>query len=133
MRSSEQLDRRTVREIRLSLSARRAELVRSLRSALERPALHPADRSADVGVIAAECLDEEIRVAIADRHSRQVVQVEAALEELGRGRYGVCRDCDAFIGVARLRALPSAERCLGCQARVERDREPELRAEPAWG
>jgi DnaK suppressor protein len=49
-----------------------------------------------------------------------VVQIQDALERLAAGEYGHCQDCDEFIGTARLRALPFAQRCRDCQSETER-------------
>jgi len=73
----------------------------------------------DVNLHAADTLQTEMQVTLADRHTRQVTQIRGALERLANGQYGFCQDCEAFIGVARLRALPFAQRCRDCQSRAE--------------
>ena len=50
----------------------------------------------------------------------EIRDVEDALARLKEGRYGVCFDCAACIGAGRLRAIPTARRCMNCQARSER-------------
>jgi DnaK suppressor protein len=47
-------------------------------------------------------------------------RVQAALERLKRGVYGVCAECGASIAPKRLRAIPEAETCVPCQERMER-------------
>ena len=73
-----------------------------------------------MSVHAAETLHTEIQVTLMDRRTQQVVQIQDALARLADGRYGFCQECDAFIGVPRLRALPFAQRCRDCQAQAER-------------
>jgi DnaK suppressor protein len=46
----------------------------------------------------------------------QLRKVQAALERLEHGTYGVCVRCQAPIERRRLAALPEAERCAGCAA-----------------
>jgi len=127
MKSKEKLDRRTVKEIERFLNDKRVELKRSVRSVISQRGASDAGRSADSAVLATETLQDEIQVALVDRHSRQVAQIEAALEQLGRREYGICRDCGDFIGVTRLRALPFAQRCRPCQSRAEREEQRESR------
>jgi DnaK suppressor protein len=74
---------------------------------------------ADISVHAAETLHTEIQVALVDRRTQQVVQIQDALQRLAEGRYGFCQECDEFVGVPRLRALPFAQRCRDCQGRAE--------------
>ena len=74
----------------------------------------------DDGVPSADALQTEMQVTLMDRRTQQVAQIRAALERLSSGQYGLCQDCEAFMGVARLRALPFAQRCRDCQSRAER-------------
>jgi RNA polymerase-binding transcription factor DksA len=59
--------------------------------------------------------------------SETVRGIETALRRLREGSYGICADCGGRIKVARLRALPFAETCIGCQGR--RDARVELLSE----
>ena len=46
-----------------------------------------------------------------------VAEVDAAVDRLAAGTYGVCEVCGRDIGPARLEALPAARTCIGCAAR----------------
>jgi DnaK suppressor protein len=117
--TKERLDRRTVAELEAFLKAKQGQLKEAVRSVVtERRATE--GRTADVTVWATDTLNDEIQVALMDRHSRQLAQIDAALQRLARGEYGICHDCDEFIGIPRLKALPFAHRCSACQSRAER-------------
>jgi DnaK suppressor protein len=45
-------------------------------------------------------------------------QVEAALARIAAGAYGICAECEEEISEKRLAAVPWAEYCIGCQARL---------------
>jgi DnaK suppressor protein len=64
----------------------------------------------------------EMEVAMVIRESKELQEVEAALARIGDGSYGICSDCANEIGQGRLKANPSARRCLRCQARYEHAR-----------
>lgn len=51
--------------------------------------------------------------------AHDITAVDAALERLHRGTYGVCARCGEPIGVDRLRARPTAELCIRCAMAVE--------------
>lgn len=51
--------------------------------------------------------------------SEELREVEAAMERLRDGTYGMCADCGAAIGYARLRVTPEARRCALCQTKIE--------------
>lgn len=50
---------------------------------------------------------------------RQVAALLAALARLTEGTYGHCESCGERIAPARLRAVPLALLCVGCQSRHE--------------
>jgi DnaK suppressor protein len=51
---------------------------------------------------------------------RELRAVEAALERIAQGSYGVCANCSSPIGIERMRAQPSAALCIACQTESER-------------
>lgn len=61
----------------------------------------------------------EMEVAMVIRESQELQDIEAALTRIADGSYGSCRDCGEEIGQARLKAYPTAERCLPCQEKNE--------------
>ncbi len=119
MKPKDRLDRRSVKEIERFLKEKHATLKEFLRSVLTSCYPDEARRSAASAAKAVETLRDEIQVAVMDTRSRELVQIETALERLGRREYGICDDCGEFIGLARLRALPFAERCTPCQSQAE--------------
>ncbi|GAB3034205.1 hypothetical protein GCM10011376_20810 [Nocardioides flavus (ex Wang et al. 2016)] len=46
-----------------------------------------------------------------------LAEVDAALQRVDAGTYGVCEGCGAAIGPDRLEALPAARLCIRCAAR----------------
>lgn len=63
----------------------------------------------------------DLGLAVIDMHIGEIRDVEAALRRINVGAFGVCIDCDDDIEVARLRAFPTAKRCLPCQQNFERN------------
>lgn len=55
--------------------------------------------------------------ALARRAEQDVEEVDAALERIAAGDYGVCEVCGRPIPVERLRARPAARTCVTCAAR----------------
>ena len=46
-------------------------------------------------------------------------QIDASLQAMERGVYGLCRECKGMISLQRLEALPEAPFCLACQESFE--------------
>ncbi len=61
----------------------------------------------------------DIGLASIDRHIHALQAVDAALMRMSTGEYGLCVECGCAIGYPRLKAGPSASRCLLCQDKFE--------------
>jgi RNA polymerase-binding transcription factor DksA len=55
--------------------------------------------------------------ALVRQASAHLAEIDAALERLAEGRYGVCVACGRPIPPGRLEARPSADRCVDCAGR----------------
>ncbi len=58
--------------------------------------------------------------ALAERHGRELLQIERARARLADGDIATCADCAGDISVERLLVNPVAERCIDCESRFER-------------
>jgi len=93
----------------------------ALQSALPTEALYFDDvielrgLDVDAGDRASDAQRVETKRAIARHLGLQLDEVERALNRLYTPSYGACIDCLDAIGIARLTAHPSAERCERCQ------------------
>ena len=102
-------------------------LIRKRREQLVGELLEDVDRSrvesfASVAGPVTDLGDEALADLLADldnaevgRDLREIRALDAALSRLHDGSYGVCVDCGGDIGLERLRAYPTAMRCIKCQ------------------
>lgn len=106
---------------RTALEAERSTLLTALEECTSAAANGRPDSADGIGetehVAHAEQLDLSERVAAMTVEALN--RVDAALERLGAGAYGICVSCGGPIASARLEALPAAEMCIGCQGRQE--------------
>jgi len=77
-------------------------------------------RAADVLDALQLSQERSLAVQSLDLNTQLLRQVEAALDRLDEGAYGTCLHCEDPIPERRLRALPWAILCVGCQEREER-------------
>ena len=64
---------------------------------------------------------QELATRDRDRLVARVRALEAAIERVEDGEYGVCTWCQHPIPAARLDAMPEVETCVPCQQRIERE------------
>ena len=74
----------------------------------------------DVADLAQESTENELSFHLAEVESRELGQIDKAIEKIGEGTYGVCEKCGENISPARLKALPFANKCIRCQEEDER-------------
>lgn len=63
----------------------------------------------------------DFNVARLDRQVQAIRDIEAAFRRIKDGEYGVCITCGGDIGFARLKAYPTAKRCIVCQEKHEKE------------
>jgi len=73
---------------------------------------HPADDATDT-------FEKEKDLSVADSWREIMGRIDEALDKIERGTYGLCDRCGKEIGEARLKALPHAIFCTGCQDAIE--------------
>jgi RNA polymerase-binding transcription factor DksA len=103
----------TDESIAKALKARLAELTRrvgDIDSELRKPL------SADFSEQAAELENQDALGAIENSELQEIRQIQVALQRIADGTYGVCANCGEAIDPKRLKALPTASRCISCAA-----------------
>jgi len=70
---------------------------------------------------ALDAVHDEIISQLAEVESRELAQIENALERMRTGQYGICESCGQNISLARLQALPYATLCIKCQRELEQE------------
>lgn len=108
------------------LRERRKELLAEIHEELmrtdEERYVDLAGRVHDIGEESVADLLLDVNLAVIDNQINEVRDIEAALERVQTGTYGICTDCGGPIDFERLQAWPTAKRCLPCQQRYETTR-----------
>jgi DnaK suppressor protein len=63
----------------------------------------------------------DIEFALIQMRTDTLSRIDEALVRLDDGKYGSCFECESEISERRLRALPFAVRCQGCEQRREQE------------
>ena len=63
--------------------------------------------------------ERQTEFALNEHETAELGDIQAALQRIEAGTYGVCTDCGGSITEARLRAYPTAKRCIACQTLKE--------------
>lgn len=91
-----------------------------LSEALENQAT--ADHSDRLDPASPMTVSSEESYALAAHARETALEAESALGRIADGTYGICGECGRDIPIKRLRALPTATRCVACAGQPRRHR-----------
>ena len=118
------LNQNQTQELRGLIDRRRTALLAELREDAARvrdqPYAEHAGPAPDPGDESVATLLADLEQADVSRDLEEFRALEAARERLRGGEYGVCAACGGDIAFERLKATPSALRCIDCQTRHEK-------------
>jgi RNA polymerase-binding protein DksA len=73
-----------------------------------------------LGDTATATLDREIDYSLEENSEQVLRAIDAALQRIEDGTYGVCTTCGQPISEERLEAIPYATQCIDCRRKGER-------------
>lgn len=107
-------------KLRQVLIRRRDALRRALAGDLSSLKELREQSSGDVVDFALDSAQDELNSQLAEVESRELAQIENALERMRNGTYGICEVTGKPIPLARLQALPYATMCIEAQREAEK-------------
>jgi DnaK suppressor protein len=112
-------------ELKTMLEGRRRELAEDVQERIRDARAEDVTQrqSVDQGEVSELDTQDEIEFALLQMKADTLNRIDAALRRLDEGSYGDCIQCGDDIAEARLRALPFAVRCKGCEEALETDEE----------
>ena len=105
------MDKTELKQYGTILTAKRIELASQLRKR-DGIAIEKTPDASDEVRLAAE---RELMTRKLEQESKRLRDVQAALERIEQGIYGVCLNCEEEIRPKRLNAVPWASLCIDCQ------------------
>jgi DnaK suppressor protein len=107
--------------LRNELQRRRSTILETTRRAdAELDALRSAERDPEFEEGAQTEHEAFTLSRLGEAQRREIQQIDAAIQRIDGGEYGICRDCGQDIDPRRLAALPYAVLCTECATRRER-------------
>lgn len=99
----------------------KTHLMRGLDSlySLGMPTSFAVENCPDETDFASQLAQQGVNVAVQRRRQLRMDELQNALKRLRETDYGTCEECGDEIGVARLKANPSARLCVSCQSALE--------------
>ena len=112
------MNTQTMEGFRHTLLGRRRSLLRRRQHALADESELLAEREPDWEDAAAALTAASVLDGLGEVERGALLRIEYSLRRIAHGTYGTCARCGGAIEVARLRAVPDADRCARCAAAV---------------
>jgi len=105
--------------IKTALLEKRSELLRQQTTQLN--ALHSPDKHhlADLEEMASDTNETDSLCAIVEIGASTMAEIDAALEKISEGTFGICEVCEQPIPFDRIEVRPFAPLCVACQRQKE--------------
>jgi len=100
--------------MRNALIARRSKLVRTDDEIVKDAQGLQENDDVDEADHAQTAAAGEVIAHLDAKDTRMLGELDAALERLAEGRYGICDECEEEIPLGRLAVMPEARRCTEC-------------------
>jgi len=113
------MDKKRLDYYKKKLQARREELLKSIARTEEEGRAADDDPTVDLADKAANSYTKEFLFGLNNTDRTTLQLIDAALERIKNGTYGVCIHCENDLQQKRLEAVPWARHCTTCQEKQE--------------
>lgn len=107
-------------EIQKQLLNMREELLAEAERAYEASQSLGKDGVPDIGDMSSNSYNQEVLMNLSETQRSRVRDVDAALERMDQGVYGLCARCDEEIPPRRLEVRPFSRFCVDCKTEIEK-------------
>ena len=74
----------------------------------------------DLADVSSNAYSREMLLNLSEAHHRQMQDIDAALNRLDEGEYGVCTGCGEDISPRRMEVRPFSRYCIDCKTDIEK-------------
>ncbi len=74
----------------------------------------------DIGDMSSNSYSQEVLMNLSETQRGRVRDIDAALERMDQGEYGLCAGCEEEIPLRRMEVRPFSRYCVDCKSEVEK-------------
>lgn len=98
----------------------RDELLREVSGSYETCRELGQDGVADIGDMSANAYSRDMLFNLSEAQRQRIRDIDAALERIEAGEYGICLQCGEAIAPRRLEVRPFSRYCIDCKTEIEK-------------
>ena len=114
------MDEEQLAEIRKQLLQMREDLLLEAERAYEASQSLGKDGVPDIGDMSSNSYNQEVLMNLSENQRSKVRDIDAALERMDKGVYGLCVRCEEEISPRRMEVRPFSRYCIDCKTEVEK-------------
>ncbi len=114
------MDEEQLQEARERLIQMREELLEDSLKAYAASQSLGKDGVPDIGDMSSNSYNQEVLMNLSEAQLGRVRDIDAALERMDQGVYGLCARCEEEISPRRMEVRPFSRYCVDCKAEVEK-------------
>ena len=109
-----------LQKIKKELLQLRVEIVENARKSHAESLALGSDGVADIGDMSANSYSQDVLMSLSQAQLGRIRDVDAALERIEQGGYGICLACEEEIAPRRLEVRPFSRYCVDCKEEYEK-------------
>ena len=98
----------------------RLEVMREVRNAVDTSREMGQNGVPDIGDMSANTYSRDVLLNLSENQRQKIRDIDAALERLAQGEYGICVRCGDEIAPRRMEVRPFSRYCIDCKTDVEK-------------
>jgi len=98
----------------------RTEMIDEVRGSFAASQTLGQDGVPDIGDMSVHTYSRDVLLNLSETQRRTLLDIDAALDRLAKGEYGLCVRCEEEISPRRMEVRPFSRYCVECKAEVEK-------------
>lgn len=74
----------------------------------------------DISDVSANAYSRDVLLNLSENQQQKIRDIDAALERIANGNYGVCARCEEEISHQRMQVRPFSRYCIDCKTEIEK-------------
>lgn len=107
-------------QVKQDLLRLRKEILQEARNAHIASLTLGNDGVADIGDMSANSYQQDVLMSLGQTQRARIRDIDAALERIDQGVYGICAACEDPIAPRRLEVRPFSRYCIDCKIEIEK-------------
>ena len=108
-------------EIKKQLIQMRDELMKEVSDSYETCREMGQDGVPDIGDMSSIAYNRDVLFNLSETQQQRIRDIEAALNRIAEGEYGVCMECGEEISPRRMEVRPFSRYCIECKTDIEKN------------